>query len=198
MTPSNGEIFRVTVPFWGKSNGHRWIPLTKAIDTELWCFLWSVPHKWLSKQSRRRWFETPLRYLWRHCKENRVYILWAVMLWVQCSDNVVNTSWLMPVVSLDTTMSRHTHFTAVTKYFFHGTLDIFTTGMLVARWHWKNRYRASLSLWWILEPGFRHKHCPDGINTTRESSWAQADISTDTQFFVDWTTFGAFQKRFYK
>ena len=104
-------------------------------------------------------------------------------LWVQCSDNVVNTSWLMPVVSLDTTMSRHTHFTVVTKYFFHGTLDIFTTGMLVARWHWKNRYRASLSLWWILEPGLRHKHCPDGINTIRESSRGQADISTDTQFF---------------
>ena len=23
--------------------GHRWIPLTKASDKELWCFLWSVP-----------------------------------------------------------------------------------------------------------------------------------------------------------
>ena len=23
--------------------GHRWIPLTKSSDAELWCFLWSVP-----------------------------------------------------------------------------------------------------------------------------------------------------------
>ena len=35
MTSSNGNIFRVT--------GHQWIPLTKASDTELWCFLWSAP-----------------------------------------------------------------------------------------------------------------------------------------------------------
>ena len=26
-----------------ESTGHRWIPLTKASDAELWCFLWSVP-----------------------------------------------------------------------------------------------------------------------------------------------------------
>ena len=26
-----------------KFTGHRWIPLTKAIDAELWCFLWSAP-----------------------------------------------------------------------------------------------------------------------------------------------------------
>ena len=25
--------------------GHRWIPLTKASDTELWCFLWSAPEQ---------------------------------------------------------------------------------------------------------------------------------------------------------
>ena len=35
MTPSNGNIFRVT--------GHvRWIPRTKASDAGLWCFLWSA------------------------------------------------------------------------------------------------------------------------------------------------------------
>ena len=39
MTSSNGNIFRVTGPLWGESTGHRWIPFTKASDTELWCFL---------------------------------------------------------------------------------------------------------------------------------------------------------------
>ena len=43
MTSSNGNIFRVTGPLCGEFTGHRWIPLTKASDVELWCFLWSVP-----------------------------------------------------------------------------------------------------------------------------------------------------------
>ena len=30
MTSSNGSIFRVTGPFWGKSTGHRWISLHKG------------------------------------------------------------------------------------------------------------------------------------------------------------------------
>ena len=42
MTSSNGNIFRVTGPLWGESTGHRWIPLTKASDAELWCFLLST------------------------------------------------------------------------------------------------------------------------------------------------------------
>ena len=64
MTSSNGNIFRVTGPLCGEFTGHRWIPLTKASDAELCCFLWSAPERF-SKQSRRRWFETPLRPLWR-------------------------------------------------------------------------------------------------------------------------------------
>ena len=43
MVWSNGNIFRVTGPLWGEFTGHRWIPLTKASDAELWCFLWSKP-----------------------------------------------------------------------------------------------------------------------------------------------------------
>ena len=42
-TSSNGNIFRVTGPLCGDFPGQRWIPLTKASDTELWCFLWSPP-----------------------------------------------------------------------------------------------------------------------------------------------------------
>ena len=45
MTSSNGNLFRVTGPLWGEFTGHRWIPLTKASDAELGCFLWSAPEQ---------------------------------------------------------------------------------------------------------------------------------------------------------
>ena len=45
MPPPNGNILRVTGHLWGESTGPRWIPLTKAGDTELWCFLWSAPEQ---------------------------------------------------------------------------------------------------------------------------------------------------------
>ena len=45
MTSSNGNIFRVTGPLWGESADHRWIPLTKTSDAELWYFLWSAPEQ---------------------------------------------------------------------------------------------------------------------------------------------------------
>ena len=43
MMSSNGNFFRVTDHLCGKFTGHQWIPLTKASDAELWCFLWSAP-----------------------------------------------------------------------------------------------------------------------------------------------------------
>ena len=42
-------------PFVRESTGHRWVPLTKANDTELWCFLWSAP-----EQMAEQTIETPL------------------------------------------------------------------------------------------------------------------------------------------
>ena len=38
MTSSKENIFRVTGYLRGESTGHRWIPLTKASDAELWFF----------------------------------------------------------------------------------------------------------------------------------------------------------------
>ena len=38
MTSSNGNIFRVTGLLCGEFTGPRWIPCTKASDTELWFF----------------------------------------------------------------------------------------------------------------------------------------------------------------
>ena len=63
---TNGNIFSVTGPLRGESTGHQWIPLAKASDAELWSFFDLRLNKRLSKQSRRRWFETPSRWLWRH------------------------------------------------------------------------------------------------------------------------------------
>ena len=62
MTSLNGNIFRVAGPLWGEFTGHRWIPLTKASDAELWCFLWSAQlrlNKQLSKPTKGWWFEMP-------------------------------------------------------------------------------------------------------------------------------------------
>ena len=50
MTSSNGNIFRVTGPLCGEFTGHRWIPLRKAGDAELWYFLW---HGWVNSRDTR-------------------------------------------------------------------------------------------------------------------------------------------------
>ena len=65
MTSSNGSIFRVTGPLWGEFTGHRWIPLTKASDAELYVFFHLCLNKQFSKQPKRWRFETPPRSLWR-------------------------------------------------------------------------------------------------------------------------------------
>ena len=53
MTSSNGSIFRVTGPLCGEFTGHRWIPLTKASDVELRCFVWSVPVKTVEQTTEK-------------------------------------------------------------------------------------------------------------------------------------------------
>ena len=55
MTSSNVNIFRVTGNLWGESIGRRWIPLTKASDADLWCFLLSAP-----EQAIGQTIETPV------------------------------------------------------------------------------------------------------------------------------------------
>ena len=72
MTSSNGRFFCVTGPCGGGDS-----PVTgefPASEAELWCFLCDLPlNKRLSKQSRRRWFETPSRTLWRHCNVSHMF-----------------------------------------------------------------------------------------------------------------------------
>ena len=74
VTSSNGNIFRITGPLWVEFTGHRWIPPTKASDAELDVFFIVHLNKRLNKQSRRRWFGTPSRSLWRHCNMSNTCI----------------------------------------------------------------------------------------------------------------------------
>ena len=50
MKSSTGNIFRVSGPLCGEFTGHRWIPLTKARDVELWCVFCSAP-EWTDEQT---------------------------------------------------------------------------------------------------------------------------------------------------
>ena len=107
MTSSNGNIFRITDPLCGEFTNHRWIPLTKANDTELWCFsLICALNKRLSKQSYGWWVETPSRSLWRHLmiiprQANSCGTYWSLpnrqSLWLTAtwSDWASTTSWYM-------------------------------------------------------------------------------------------------------
>ena len=64
------QIFGATSPLCGEFPGHRWIPLTKVSDAELWCFIWSAPgSERLSKHSWYWCFEMQSRSLWRHCND---------------------------------------------------------------------------------------------------------------------------------
>ena len=45
ITSSNENIFRGAGPLWWKSTGHRWFPLAKVNDAQLWCFLSSAPEQ---------------------------------------------------------------------------------------------------------------------------------------------------------
>ena len=76
MTSWNGNIFRVTGPLCEEFTGHRWIPLTKASDAGFDVFFDLRLNKRLSKQSSRRWFETPLRSIWCHCNVVEIHFLW--------------------------------------------------------------------------------------------------------------------------
>ena len=71
MTSSNGNIFCVTGHLCREYTGPRWVPLTKASDAELWCFIYfdRRQNKQLGKQWCGWWFETPSIPLWRHCNE---------------------------------------------------------------------------------------------------------------------------------
>ena len=66
-------------PFVRENTSHWWFPFTMASDTELWFFLYQCLNKWLSKQSRRLWFEMPSHSLWSHCNWALVYHIISII-----------------------------------------------------------------------------------------------------------------------
>ena len=59
-------IFRVTGPLCGEFNGDRWNPLQRPVTLSFGVIIDLYLNR-LSKQSRRRWFETPFYSLWCYC-----------------------------------------------------------------------------------------------------------------------------------
>ena len=82
MTASNGIFLRYWPFFlgggwgwgwgWGgdETTGHRWIPLTKISDAELWCFLWAAP-----EQTVEQTLEMPV--IWDAIALITTSLLWA-------------------------------------------------------------------------------------------------------------------------
>ena len=54
-------------PFVRGIHRHRWIPSQRPVTRNFDVFFDLRLNKWLSIQSRRRWFETPSCLLWHHC-----------------------------------------------------------------------------------------------------------------------------------
>ena len=69
--------FHVTGPLWGKSTGYQWIPLTKAIDVELLCFLWSAPEQTVEQTIEMPviWNTITLIMLWLNSNENELVLV---------------------------------------------------------------------------------------------------------------------------
>ena len=86
MTSSKGNIFRVTGPLCGEFTGHRRIPLTKASDAELWCFLWSAPwiDGWVNNRGagdlrrHRAHYDVIMMKLFVYWLQRDIHVLWKV------------------------------------------------------------------------------------------------------------------------
>ena len=75
------ETFSTLLDLWEESTGHRWILLTMASDAEHWLFLWYMRlNKWLSIQSRRRWFVLLPHWLWSVEKYIQITQSWYILL----------------------------------------------------------------------------------------------------------------------
>ena len=69
MTPSNGNIFRVTGPLCGEFTGPGEFPAQRPVTRSFDVFFDLRPNTRLSKQPWGWWFETPSWSWWRHCNE---------------------------------------------------------------------------------------------------------------------------------
>ena len=107
MTSSNGNILRVTGPLCGEFTGHRWIPLTKASDAELWCAHYDVTSKptlirHLTVSNDILWWRSmlPGSYFWDNNTGTSLFIKSLKLIWNTGCQHVSgtrfsnNSSWL--------------------------------------------------------------------------------------------------------
>ena len=69
MTSSNGNIFCIAGPLCMEITCDWWIPSQRAVTRSFDVFFELRLNKWLSKQSRRWWFEMPSCSLRRHSND---------------------------------------------------------------------------------------------------------------------------------
>ena len=74
------EIFSAG-PLWGEFTAHREFPSQRIGTRSFDAFFDLCLHKRLSRQSRRRWFETPSGSLYRHCND----------AFSHCLSNIIST-----------------------------------------------------------------------------------------------------------
>ena len=128
MSSSNGNILRVTGPLWGESTGHRWSPLIKASDAELWCFLWSAP-----EQTVAQTIETPV--IW-----DAIAFIMMSLKWVLCMHAFTSDTARLSIVRYgsDTTDNKEAMGLSISL-----SLDI-----VYSWWHHQmETFSALLALW---------------------------------------------------
>ena len=85
MTSSNGNIFRVTGYLCGEFAGHRWIPLTKASDAEIWYFRWYALwiNGWVNNRGtgdlRRHRTHYDVIVMFKRCSSKSMYMKQALV-----------------------------------------------------------------------------------------------------------------------
>ena len=96
MTPSNGNIFRVTGHLWGEFTGHRWIPRTQRPVTRSFDVFFDLHlNKRLSKQSWGWWSGTPSLSLWRHYNDkNPLWCGWPQICFAGFTRDIMKTDTL--------------------------------------------------------------------------------------------------------
>ena len=77
MASSNGNIFHVTGPLWGKPPVTGGFPSQKLVTWSFDVFFDLHLNKQMSKYWWGWWFETPSRSLWGHCNECIENNVWA-------------------------------------------------------------------------------------------------------------------------
>ena len=72
-------------------------PVTRNIDV----FVVRHPNKRVSKQSRRRWFETPLRSLWHRCSDSLMAMpMWTVLTVVTATRRIATHYRLIFIIGI--------------------------------------------------------------------------------------------------